>query len=1439
MIVSIFQLKLYEYIQLHIILVALITVNPQMLKIFWCKISRRHAGLKIFRFLLLVAAVLFSCRMMAQVNKVELVQAIKSGELPEIDVNCIAQDSAGFLWIGTWKGLYRYDGRQVINYSQQLNNRIGRKISSLYLDKKGNLWIGTYSEGLYIYNPGNNYIRAFTSINKTNTGNIINITGGSDNKVLIASYEGIFIYDLDNGKFELNNLTFSENANNYRLTAVTVDSKANLWVGSDQGLLRYDPARKKLVNTQQLKGLYIHKILELTNGWLVVSSLKGTDLFDVVNGSLVPMNGNPLAAILMEEKGESYTSLQLKTEPGQLWTALENGLMITDLKNSVVFARPSFVARKEIKSFKVESLFEDRQGIVWVGSNNGLYKYDRNHKPFNISMIGESGSEVISIAKAGKDSFWVGTSGKGAYLVTAAPTGQPIVQRKLVIAGGLNLLKNDIYSIESGLNGEVWMSTKGSGVVHIKSYRLTPREVIATSVEYYNESNSLADNHVMTLYRDNKGILLGGCWSGGLISYSSETHAFSRYKGPLARELKKFPIVKIIESGPNTYYLGTRGSGLIKIETSSSHDSVASMVKYIHKPSDTTSICNNFISDFTMMPGNKLWITTEAGISTLNTLTGEFRNIGIDNGLQNSVIQSITSINPNEIWVAAENGLSKIILKNGMPFQIRNFNHYDGLEVSLFNISCFLNNKESSILYVGGKEGLCFFNPLLITDSESSPQALITKISLFNTVLEAGEKYDGRLILQNSPWNTHEMILKYFQNTLSFSFSGMDFSVPEKITYAYKLKGIDKSWIYTSTPECYYPRLRYGNYVLEVKCSNSDGIWSNEITTLKINILPPWWYSTPAYVVYFLIFLAMIYFLYRLITYRQRLKIRQMEQEQEIEMYDMRMRFYTNISHEFRTPLTLIMGLTGRLRINDDPEKRADFYEKIDRNAKILLRLITDLMDLRKIEKEEIRLRRENINPSTFFRQSCESFADLFSTKGLEFKYTDKTTGEVSLTGDPVRLESIVYNLLSNAFKYTNKNGSVACEISLVNRPFRQKSVFQFNYRTKESREYLALKVSDTGVGMTRWQVRNIFNRFQSANVQGMTESGSTSYGIGLLFTKSLVELHHGFIEVESENNKGTTVTVYLPCTNRSETGTLPKGSQPESISIKSNQAITNPTAEKSARRMDEKIILVVDDNQDVRSLLKDILSPAYQIVEAIDGNEGWNKASEIVPDLIISDILMPGLDGNQLCEKIKSSTLTNHIPVILLTALPTSEDRIRGLKHGADSYIPKPFEAEHLLVRIEKLIGSRHMLKEKYMKDFMVKPEKSTENEVNPTAEYISKIKKIIENNITVPEYDVAELCRDLGTSRMQLYRKLKATVGYSANELIRKIRLHKAAELLLRGDLNIAQVTYEVGFSDLQYFRMCFKEEFELTPSQYIRANSRVGADEEPKIDPFDQEE
>ncbi len=1378
----------------------------------------------------------------AQEHHIELVPAVRNGELPSIDINCIAQDSLGFLWVGTWKGLFRYDGREVINYSLLTKNEIGRKISTLYIDVKGNLWIGTYSEGLFHYNLKSQKVTSFYEIHGIKAGNIINIAAGTPQMVIVSSYEGIFSFDLEKESFEKNVLTFSEDGNTFRLTATCYDSQGNLWVGSDQGILKYDQVSGSLFNTGQLSNKYIHRIVELDNGWIIASNLGGSDLFEEIDGQLVHRQNNPLGRALGGIVGESNYSMQSKSVPGQLWVGTHNGLLIFDLRTGARSVEAVFKGGMEKKtSLHIESIYEDRQGIVWVGTNKGLYKYDRNRKPFYMQTVSnEKAFEVMTLSVNGKNAFWAGTRGDGIYYVEADNDGHPKKQRKLLLPSDTlnSFLKEDIFSLESSYTDELWISTKGKGIIRIENPEVKGEVVASKRVTHFSEENGLPDNHVMTIYRDSKGVIWGGCWSNGLIYYSSAEKGFIRIKGELAKDLRRSPIAKIIEAGPNIFYLGTRGDGLLRMETNSSRDSIIALTRFQHQSSDPQSICNNFISDFVMMPGNNLWIATELGISILNNSKDFFINSKALGNLQTAVIQSLIVVSDNEVWAATENGLNKIMIENHLPVEKRSYNNFDGLDVTFFNNSCGIR-LENGFIYFGGMEGISYMNPLKVMDSKSIPSLLITQIRLLNEILVAGEVYDGIELLENAAWFTRSIRFKHFQNTLSFSFSGMDFSVPEKISYAYMLEGIENQWNISSEPFCYYPRLKHGEYTLKVKCSNGDGIWNNDSTTLKITILPPWWLSTIAYIIYSLIFIFIIYLVYRFITYRQYLRIKQLEQEQEIELFDMRIRFYTSISHEFRTPLTVIIGLIGRLRLNDDPEKRKDFHEKIDRNARILLRLITDLMDLRKVEKEEIRLRKNKIDPSQFFKQSCESFAHLFPTKDQEFIYHDKLLEACIINGDPDRLESVVYNLLSNAFKYTPKGGQVSCELQRVRKIVRNENVYSFFSKTYDTKNYILFKVTDNGIGMTRAQARSVFDKYNKNKNTNSGESNTTSYGIGLVFTKSLVELHQGIIEVESEKRKGTTVSVYLPYQLVNQQQVIHKVEQEGVMQIMTGiKPEKTEIQERIGKHADEKIVLVIDDNPEVRELLIDILSPEYTILEAADGLEGWNKACEIVPDLIISDVLMPEMDGNQLCEKLKSSSITNHIPVILLTALPTTEDRIKGLKHGADSYIPKPFEVEHLLVRVDKLIKTRIQLKDKYMKHFLVKPEKGEVQEKNPSAEYITRIKKLIEKNITNSEYDVADLCKDLGTSRMQLYRKLKATVGYSANELIRKIRLHKAAELLLTSDLNIAQVTYDVGFTDLQYFRKCFKEEFEMTPSQYVRINSKDNKQSDQIYDPFDQD-
>ena len=462
----------------------------------------------------------------------------------------------------------------------------------------------------------------------------------------------------------------------------------------------------------------------------------------------------------------------------------------------------------------------------------------------------------------------------------------------------------------------------------------------------------------------------------------------------------------------------------------------------------------------------------------------------------------------------------------------------------------------------------------------------------------------------------------------------------------------------------------------------------------------------------------------------------------------------------------------------------------------------------------------------------CKNFNSLFSQKKVSFSFTTEVMPNVYVKIDKLRFESVIYNLLSNAFKFTPEDGAVTCTVSMEERTLvkglRQIPLFLKNNKEK----FLVIQIADNGVGISKADLPRIFDIYYSGTTyqKGLTNTIGT--GIGLPFTKKIVELHHGFIEVVSEENQGSEFRVYIPLseevlkpvTEIIQAETTIKHSEPmPSVDINSSSADSVDWMGDDDKQT-KYLILVVDDNDDLREMVKGMLPSQYRVIEAADGAEGFELAKKEVPDLIITDVLMPKMTGTELCEKLKQTEITNHIPIIILTALPTIEDRIEGLRKGADSYIPKPFEPSHLLVRIEKLIESRERLKSRFMRSYIVQPNLVDEGDnYDPSVEFLNKVRASVDKNISNPDYSVGDLCIDIGMSRMQLFRKLKATTDISANKIIRMMRLEKAKKLLLRGDLNVADVTYSVGFNDLQYFRKCFKEEYGITPSDYVRQQKK----------------
>ncbi|NPD45729.1 hybrid sensor histidine kinase/response regulator transcription factor [Lentimicrobium sp. S6] len=1350
------------------------------------------------------------------IQQIEFNFAPLSKDNPKGDVTCIIQDSVGFIWYGTWQGLYRYDGKEAINFSSKNYGKIGRKISTLHLDKQGMIWVGTYSEGLFTISPQNQKIKLYTQINGVELRNILAISELKNGQVYIGTNDGLFIYKPQTATFQYSPFTNKKGKEvNIRVSAIHEDQLGNIWLGSDHGVFLYNYDKQQVSAVFLEFSEFIHSIISDENGNVWASGIDGIMSFTASKGNWHHPTIDPFGEDFHLE--EVHYMMNSGLNSNLIWIGTRTGIYLYDRYTLKSIVQPLMMQDNQRMAPGILSVFEDRNGVLWLGTESGIFKYDQHRKPFysfkGLKPIGD----VSTLSLYSEHEILMSTFSDGLLKANLDEQGQITQVKNIHIQqpGASDVKWSSLYSALTDEDGHIWISSKGYGTFKLKLIgEKNPQAIVID--EYSEESNKgLNDNHVMVLNKDQSGVIWAGTWNHGLLYYDESTNTFLELKNKRSKELKKFPISKISFLKGNKVVLGSRGNGVYILHLNQTQDSILEFEHYKYLQDNSISIGNNYITDI-YIDNDEAWFSSEFGLNNYKLEPKEFSYNVVEESSK-TVLQSIASVKNDELWISSIKGIYRIKRNKADRYTIRNYNVYDGLAGNMFNANCVLRVKNR--LYFGGPDYVISFKPDEIKDNLQDAEVTLTQLKVFNTIIIPQEKFEDDVILDKSLWLSKSIELSHTQNSFSFSFANFNYSSPEKISYAYQLEGYDKDWRYAKLPQAQYTKVRFGKYKLKVKCTNSDGIWSDQITTVDIMISPPWWFTKLAFIIYILIFIGALYLTYYILTYQQRLKVRELEQKKELDIYDSRMRFYTNISHEFRTPLTLILGFVSRMR-SLEPQllKQSDLTEKIDRNAKVLLQLINDIMDLRKLEKDEIRLRKENINPVNFFQSLSEDFIHLYPSKNIELKFVNEIQSAVSIIGDQNRLKSIFNNLLSNAVKFSEGKSQVTVELSLGKRTESKNTWYRSSSRQQKNKQYFVLKISDQGIGMTNKEISQIFERYyrnSHSYQEGITNTPGS--GIGLSFVKMLVDLHHGFIEVTSEKNQGSQFSIYFPTAEEMSTEQNSSAAKTPLLINAEKQQIEEEV--KKSTQENQNIILIIDDNTEVRELLKEILGDDFKIIEAIDGNDGWQKANDTIPDLIISDVMMPGLDGNVLTEKLKTTEVTSHIPIILLTALPTTEDRIRGLRHGADSYIPKPFDPEHLMVRIEKLIEIRTKLKDKHYKDFVVRPDEEEVQESDPSTIFINKLKELIAENMHNSEYEISNICEEIGISRMQLYRKLKATVGYSANEMIRKMRLHKAAQLLLLPEARVSQVTYDVGFNDIQYFRKCFIVEFGSTPSAYIK--------------------
>jgi signal transduction histidine kinase/DNA-binding response OmpR family regulator len=812
-----------------------------------------------------------------------------------------------------------------------------------------------------------------------------------------------------------------------------------------------------------------------------------------------------------------------------------------------------------------------------------------------------------------------------------------------------------------------------------------------------------------------------------------------------------------------------------------------------------------------------IWLATQEGLNIFDPESNSIYRYYIDDGLPDNSPLAILEDNDGLIWISTISGITNIRIGDRVEsgrykLEFASFNESDGLQGKEFNEGIAYKTTRGELIF-GGPNGFNIFNPSDLTYNTKPPDILITGLQIFNRTIRTGQKVNGRIILSNAITETSEIVLKHFEDVVSIEFAALNYIHPEKNRYEYILEGFNREWMQAGANErkATYTNLDPGEYVFRVKGSNNDGIWNTNGKSLKIIVKPSIWKTKAAIISYFILLLTALILLRYMILLKERIRVQIDQERQEArrrhELDLLKIRFFTNVSHEFRTPLSLILAPLEKLLKkggNGNEEERSQ-YKLMYRNSRRLLNLVNQLLDFRRMEVQKISLRPAYGDIVIFINEIFQTFTDLAERKRITFTYTT-SHNEFFTWFDHDKVEKIIFNLLSNAFKFTPEGEKIGIDLHIEP---AKKNLGQHE-DPKSEQDRVKVKVCDTGIGIPAENINRIFDRFFQNDVpDSMINQGS---GIGLSLTKEFVQLHNGTIEVESEPGKGSCFTVTLLLSAVALGTTQGQDDLSESITLLPEEEEIDIKPVTNGKKA---LVLLIEDNDDFRFYLKDNLKGRYSIIEACDGKEGIAKAIGNLPDLIVSDIMMPEVDGIELCRQVKSNPNTSHIPIILLTARMSEQKKLKGFETGADDYITKPFSFEMLESRMNNLIEQRERIRNSFQQHFKIEP-----GEIGITSldeKLIEKALKLVENNMSNSDFSVEKLSRELGMSRVHLYKKLTSLTGKTPIEFIRTMRLKRAAQLLGKSQLTVSEIAYEVGFNDPRYFSKYFKTEFGVLPSQY----------------------
>lgn len=1019
----------------------------------------------------------------------------------------------------------------------------------------------------------------------------------------------------------------------------------------------------------------------------------------------------------------------------------------------------------------VTTLYRDGSGVMWVGTyKKGVACYDESIYKFGLTPLGD----VTFIEQAKDGALWLGINDGGLMRWNPADGGR----QQFGHQGEASLTANVIISLLQARDGRLWIGTFWGGLDCYDGHRFTHYR------HREGDANSLADNNVWTLAEDGEGNIWIGTLGGGIQRLDPRTGTFTTYTAASCGIASDY-IASICMDCNNRLIVGTASSGISILDLKTGR-----ATNLADTPACRHRLSSQSINQVYEDSRGLIWIATRAGLNLYDEAGGSMQLVSFPQGIANPFISGIAEDHNHNLWVSTSAGVVNIVLQKGAEgygFDFHLYDNRDGLQGSGFNqraIKCL----DSGEIAMGGLYGLNVFHPDGIKYNRTLPKVLFTGLRLFNKEVEIGKEYDGGMVLEKSLNQSGEVVLRYKQNVFTVLFASDSYVLPEKTTYYYKLEGFDEEWL-ASPSEVHratYTNLAPGKYLLRVKAVNSDGLAGTEEAVLKIAILPPFWRTTWAYIGYALQFAGALLLAFYAVHRRERnrFRLRQLEEDakKKEELNQMKFRFFTNVSHELRTPLTLILSpLESMMREAEDGQQKRRL-SLMHRNAQRLLMLVNQLLDFRKIEMAGMHLTLSEGDLVSYVRNICNSFLMLSERKHVRLTFSSAME-YLNMSFDEDKIGKVVMNLLSNAFKFTPEGGRVDVTVELH----------------PQVAGRVLVKVADTGIGIRDEDKRHIFERFYQVEQEELARQ-STGSGIGLSLVYDFVTLHGGTVRVEDNTGAGSVFIVELPVRQVPEEEPLPEeggGAQPE----------------EGKAAADKPLVLIVDDNEDLVAFMEESLNLYYRVKPAANGRLAWQMIPDLMPDLIVSDVMMPEMDGNELCRRVKGDKRTKHIPLILLTAKQAVEDKVEGLTIGADDYVTKPFNMEVLVLRIRKLMELSRRDKGRRQID----PEPSKIEITSLDEQLVANGIKYVEENMARPELSVEELSQAMGMSRVHLYKKLLQITGKSPTEFIRIIRLKRAAQLLRESQLNVSEIAYRVGFNNPKYFSKYFKDEFGISPSVY----------------------